>query len=117
MDAFAMATDAIFEDPHLAVDAIWRVGGGADGVSVRVIRKSPEAIVGLGDSRFDLDAMLLDVRLSEVAAPARGDQVDILDGDGAIAETVEVTGNSSIDRRRAVRTLEVSAVRPDDPEP
>lgn len=112
-----MATDAIFEDPHLAVDAIWRAGGGIKGVSVRVIRKSPDAVIGLGDNRFDLDAMLLDVRLSEIPDPTKGDQVDILDEDGEIQETVELLGNSSIDRRRAVRTVEVSAVQPDDPEP
>ncbi|MCC0808587.1 hypothetical protein FPV16_20650 [Methylobacterium sp. W2] len=116
MDAFAMGVDAIFDDPNLAIDAIWRAGGGSDGVPVRVIRKSPEAIVGLGDNRYDLNAMLIDIRLSEVAAPAKGDAVDLLDDDGELTETLLVIGMGKIDTRRLVRTCEVSAVQPDDPD-
>ncbi|KQP02657.1 hypothetical protein [Methylobacterium sp. Leaf93] len=116
MDAFAMGVDAIFDDPNLAIDAIWRAGGGSDGVSVRVIRKTPEAVVGLAGNQFDLDAMLIDIRLSEVAVPAKGDAVDLLDDDGELTETLLVIGMGKIDTRRLVRTCEVSAVQPDDPD-
>lgn len=116
MSAFDLAIGSIFDDPNMADDAIWRAGGGSDGVAVRVIRKTPEAIVGLAGNQFDLAAMLIDVRLSEVAAPAKGDAVDLLDDDGEVTETLIVTGMSKIDTRRLVRTCEVSAVQPDDPD-
>lgn len=111
-----MGVDAIFDDPNLAIDAIWRAGGGSDGVPVRVIRKTPEAIVGLAGNQFDLAAMLIDVRLSEVAVPAKGDAVDLLDDAGEVTETLNVTGMSKIDTRRLVRTCEASPVQPDDPD-
>ncbi len=109
-----MALDAAFEDPNHGEDAIWRIGGAAPGLPVRILRLSPEAIVGLGDNRFDLNAMLISVRLSEVPEPARGDQVDILDEAGMVAETVQVTNLARIDVRRLVRTCEVAPLDADD---
>ncbi|NEU15096.1 hypothetical protein G3T14_24010 [Methylobacterium sp. BTF04] len=116
MDAFAMMVDAQFEDPNLALDAFWRAGGGTDRVAVRIIRKSPEGIDTIGGNQFDLNAMLVQIRLSEVAQPAKGDQVDLLDDAGQVTETVQVTGFSRIDSRKLVRTCEVSPVAdsPDD---
>lgn len=111
-----MAVDAIFSDPNLTQDAVWRAAGSAPGVPVRIRRRSPAAVVGVGDNRFDLDAMLIDVRLSEVAAPAESDEVDLLGEDGAITMTVVVTGLSGIDRRQLVRTCEVSPLQADDPD-
>lgn len=116
MSAFTMAVDAIFSDPNLTQDAIWRVGGSGPGVPVRIRLRSPAAVVGMGDNRFDLDAMLIDVRLSEIAAPAKNDQADLLDQDGAITMTVVVTGLAGIDRRQLVRTCEVSPLAADDPD-
>ncbi|MCJ2009802.1 hypothetical protein [Methylobacterium sp. J-092] len=110
MSAFALMVDAVFADPHLAIDAVWRVGGTGDGIPVRVIRKSPEAIVGFGGNQFDLNAMLIEVRLSEVASPAEGDTIDLAGEDGEIAETVRVTNLSKIDTRKLVRTVEVEPV-------
>ncbi|MER2249539.1 hypothetical protein ABS772_06370 [Methylorubrum podarium] len=116
MSAFAMAIDATFEDPNHGEDAIWRSGGTGPGLPVRILRLSPEAIVGLGDQRYDLNAMLISVRLSEVPEPAKGDQVDILDEMGALFETLQVTGLARIDVRRLVRTCEVSPLAPDEPD-
>lgn len=116
MTAFAMAIDATFEDPNHGEDAIWRSGGTGPGLPVRILRLSPEAIIGMGDNRYDLDAMLISVRLSEVPFPTVGDQVDILDEMGALAETVEVTSLARIDMRRLVRTCGVSPLAPDDPD-
>lgn len=113
MSAFDLALDAQFADGNATEDAIWRTGGGASGVPVRVMWSSPQGIVGIGQSRFDLDAMLLSVRLSEIAAPASADEVDLLDDDGSVRMTVVVTGLAKIDTRRLVRTCEVSIV-PDD---
>jgi hypothetical protein len=116
MTAFEMAIDATFEDPNHGEDAIWRSGGTGPGLPVRILRLSPEAIVRLGDNRFDLNAMLISVRLSQVPAPARGDQVDILDEMGLLAETVQVLSFAKTDVRRLVRTCEVAPLAADDPD-
>ncbi|CAO4142179.1 head-tail joining protein [Methylorubrum extorquens] len=116
MSVFDLAVDAQFEDPNLGLDAIWRAGGAETGLPVRVRRRSPEAIIGAAGNQFDLDAMLIDVRLSEVAEPAEQDEIDLLDEDGAVTETVQVIGLARIDTRRLVRTCEVAPVLPDEPD-
>jgi hypothetical protein len=78
--AFGAAIDAIFRDANVAEDAIWRAGGVGDGVAVRVVRKSPDEVVGFGSSRAVVATVLIDVRVSEVASPASGDTAEI-DGD------------------------------------
>ena len=67
----------IFADSNIGEDALWRTGGIGAGVSVRVIRKSPDRIVGFGDSRAVMPSVLIDVRTVEVAEPAVGDTVEI----------------------------------------
>jgi hypothetical protein len=116
VSAFDDMVDAQFEDPNLGLDAIWRASGFGVGQSVRIRRRSPEAVVGLGGNQFDLNAMLIDVRLSEVSNPASGDTFAILGDDGDVAETVQVTGLSRIDARKLVRTCEVSSLAEDEPE-
>ena len=74
MIAFDQSLDRLFLDPNLASDALWRIGGTGDGVPVRVIRKSPDKIVGFGDSRAVMSSVLIDVRQSEVDLPATGDR-------------------------------------------
>ncbi len=77
MDVFAIATDALFADPNLARDAIWRAGSAGAGIAVRVATRRPDQVVGFGDSRAVLPTMLIDVRRSEVPDPASGDTVEI----------------------------------------
>jgi hypothetical protein len=48
-----------------------------DGIAVRVIRKSPDEVVGFGSSRAVMATVLIDVRVSEIASPASGDTVEI----------------------------------------
>jgi hypothetical protein len=116
MSVFALAVDAMFDDPNMADDAIWRAGGAGVGLPVRIRYRSPEGIVGLQGNQFDLSAMLLDIRLSEVAEPAEGDVVEVLDDEGAIRETIKVIGLAGIDARKLVRTCEVALLAPDDPD-
>jgi hypothetical protein len=116
VNAFTIMVNAQFEDPNLGLDAIWRAGGAETGLPVRVRRRSPEAIIGAAGNQFDLDAMLIDVRLSEVAEPAEQDEIDLLDEDGAVTETVQVIGLARIDTRHLVRTCEVASVLPDEPD-
>jgi hypothetical protein len=102
MDAFAAATDALFADPNIARDALWRAGGVGGGVSVRIIIRRPDQAVGFGDSRAVLPTTLIDVRRSEVTDPGSGDTVEI---DG---ETFEVIATPTIDSLRLVWTCEAA---------
>lgn len=77
MDAFAAATDALFADRNIARDATWRAGGAGDGTIARVIVRRPDEVVGFGGSRAVMATVLINVRASEVAAPAAGDTAEI----------------------------------------
>lgn len=77
MTVFADAVDAMFADPSLAEDALWRAGGVGAGIAVRIIRKSPDEVASFGASRAILPAVIIEVRGSEVVAPASGDSVQI----------------------------------------
>jgi hypothetical protein len=77
VDAFSAATDALFTDPNIARDAIWRAGGAGAGIAVRVVTRRPDQINSFSDSRALLPTMLIDVRRSEVSDPASGDTVEI----------------------------------------
>jgi hypothetical protein len=116
MSVLSMAVDALFDDPNLSRDAVWRANGAGDGLPVRIRRRSPEAVIGVGDNRFDLDAMLIDVRLSEVPNPAKGDTFEVEAEDGEPGGLFQVIGLSTIDSHRLVRTCEVAAIAEDDPE-
>jgi hypothetical protein len=92
LDGFPGAVDALFADRNIGEDALWRTGGLGDGVEVRVIRKSPDKIVGFGDSRAVMPSVLIDVRSSEIAMPAIGDTVEI--GTAAFAIIAEPMSDS-----------------------
>jgi hypothetical protein len=102
MTAVEMALDALFSDPNLGSDALWRAGGAGDGAAVRVIRKRPDQVVGFGDSRAVLPTVLIDVRRSEVSEPAIGDTVEI-DGD-----VFEIIATPVADSLRLVWTCEAA---------
>jgi hypothetical protein len=102
MSAIAAAIDALFSDPNLARDAIWRAGGTGDSIVVRVITKKPDQVVGFGDSRAILPTMLIDVRRSEISNPASGDTVEI-DGD-----LFEIIAAPTIDSFRLVWICEAA---------
>ncbi len=101
--AFAAAIDAIFRDGNIAEDALWRAGGLGSGQAVRIVRKSPDEVVGFGASRAVMATMLIDVRVSEVASPVAGDSVEI---DG---ELFDILGTPVRDGLGLVWTCEASA--------
>jgi hypothetical protein len=103
VDAFAAATDALFADPNIARDAVWRAGGAGAGVAVRIITRRPDQVVGFGDSRGVLPTMLIDVRRSEVSDAASGDTVEI---DG---EIFEIIATPTADSLRLVWSCEAAA--------
>lgn len=85
MNAFSDTIDIIFTDGNVAEDAIWRAGGSGPGLSVRIIRKSPDNVVSFGGSRAVMPTVVIAVRVSDVAAPRSGDTVEI---DGSIFDII-----------------------------
>lgn len=80
MPAFAAAINALFADPNIAREAIWRAGGEGEGTSVRIVWRSPDQVTDFGGGRFVSRGRFLDVRISECGGLAAGDTFEI---DGA----------------------------------
>lgn len=99
MPAFAAAIDALFTDANIATDAVYTPNG--DGpINVRVVARRPDEIVGFGDTRIHAATAVFDVPVSDVAAPAEGDTLEV---DG---ETFVVQGESVRDRDGLIWTLD-----------
>jgi hypothetical protein len=77
MPAIAMATAALFRDPNLAQDALWRSGGAGVPVAVRVMLRRPDAVTGFGQGRFVTDSVMIDVECAALGALAPGDTFEI----------------------------------------
>ena len=56
------------------IDAVYMPAGG-EPVSVRVIARRPDTIVGFGETRIHAETATFEVRASEVASPRPGDQL------------------------------------------
>ncbi|MCA4910385.1 MAG: hypothetical protein ING72_08585 [Methylobacterium sp.] len=77
IDAFASTIDALFADPNIGEDALWKAGGVGPAVAVRVIRKSPDRVAEFGDSRAVLPTVGIDIRRSQAATITEGDLIVI----------------------------------------
>jgi len=100
MSAFTAAVDVIFADPNMAADATWLRGGFAPAIPCRVIRARPDDIVDYGAARVVSATQRLDVRVSEITDPAKGDL--ILIG----AERFRVQSQPRADRERLVWSID-----------
>lgn len=77
MTAFIIAIDGLFVDPHVARNALYRPGDTGPGVLVRVVIGRPDLVGSFGETRIVSGTATLEVRRSEVAAPAEGDSFEI----------------------------------------
>ena len=104
MTACATAIDALFADPNLGLDAVYRVGGADPGVPLRVILRRPDRISEFGQTRIVAETVIIDVRISDVAAPTDGDTIE---ADGMV---YVVQGEPIRDVERLVWTIEARPV-------
>ena len=104
IDAFASAIDALFADPNIGEDALWKAGGVGTGVAVRIIRKSPDRMAEFGDSRAVLPTVGIDIRRSQAATITEGDL--ILIG----ADTFKIIGEPMSDALGLVSACEAVKV-------
>jgi hypothetical protein len=100
MTIVAAAIDALFADRHLALDAVYRAGGADPGVPVRAIVRQPDRVGAFGETRIVAATVVIDVRVSEVAAPA---EADTIDADGTV---YVIQGEPTRDAERLVWTIE-----------
>jgi hypothetical protein len=73
MTAFAFATDTMFADPNMAVDAVYRAGGTGAPLPCRIILTAPDAVAEFNAGRFVVDTVIVAVRTAQVPALAIGD--------------------------------------------
>ena len=99
MNAFATAMNAIFADANMAVGALWFAGGTGPGVTVRVIRKSPDEVTPFGAGRILSETTMLDARAADMPTPAPGDLIRIG------LEDFILQGEPKLDRERLIWTL------------
>ena len=96
MTAFDLATDSLFTDPNLAVNALLRLGGTGPIQSIRVILAMPDRFANFGEGRFVVDTVLLNVRLADAPVLLAGDTVEIA------GQLHEVRGTPTRDTDRLV---------------
>lgn len=104
MFAFTSAIDALFADPNIGEDALWKAGGVGAGVAVRIIRKLPDRMAEFGDSRAVLPTVGIDIRRSQSSTITEGDL--ILIG----AETYRIIGEPMGDALGLVSVCEAVKV-------
>ena len=104
MTAFDLATDSLFADQNLAVDALLRVGGISPAQPIRVIRAMPDQFTSFGEGRFLVDTVLLNIRLADAPVLTAGDTVEIA------GQLHEVQGTPTRDTNRLVWLAEARAL-------
>ena len=104
MTAFDLATDSLFTDPNLAVDALLRLDGTGPIQSIRVILAMPDRLANFGEGRFVVDTVLLNVRLADAPVLLAGDTVEIA------GQLHEVRGTPTRDTDRLVWLAEARAL-------
>ena len=77
MNAFATAIDILFTDPNLGVDAIYHTGGAGEAITLRAIIRQPDRIGNFGETRIATQTTLVDIRTSDIPAPAEGDTIEM----------------------------------------
>lgn len=77
------AVDPVFT--AFGEDATWIGDGSGAPVAIKIIRQAPDDLTSFGAARILSDAMVVSVRVSEVAAPAVGDAIQF----GAVTYAVQ----------------------------
>ena len=75
MTVFQGAVDATFA--AFGIDAVYTPAGGGEPISVRIIAKRPDEIIGFGETRIHAETTTFEVRASEVSSPGPGDQLTV----------------------------------------
>ena len=77
MTAFSAAIDALFQDANMAADAVYRPARSVTDTPCRVILSQPDEGTDYGSASIISETQMIDVRVSEVAAPTEGDRFTV----------------------------------------
>jgi len=83
--AFEAAAADLFANPDVARDATYRPGGSGDGTSIRVIVRSLDRLLDVGEVRVQTATAMFDVRVAEIPDPRPGDTLAV-DGDAFVVQ-------------------------------
>lgn len=86
MNDFETGADVLFNDPNRSKEAQYRAGGSGPEQSVRVLFSRPMREMGFGTTGLMARDLVARIRLSDVAAPKKGDTVEIDDVIYRVAE-------------------------------
>lgn len=98
--AVQIAVDAVFNDPNIAVDAIWTAAASGTPVTVRAIVQAADQATRFDMIRVQSETLVLDVRVSEMAAPVEGDVIEVL------GEMRVIQGLPERDARRLIWSID-----------
>jgi hypothetical protein len=98
--ALAIAIDALFTDPNLGTDAVYRAGDADPGTIVKAIVRQPDRVGTFGETRIATETTIVDIRTSELTAPAEGDTIEM---NGTV---YVIQGKPIRDAERLIWTLE-----------
>ncbi len=101
MGAIETAINALFADPNIAMDAIYRTEGTGDPQTVRIVTKRPDEVLDFGDCRVVTATTVVEVRVSELASPQAGDTLEIG------GETFIIQGMPRRDSERLIWSLDL----------
>ena len=104
MTAFDLATDSLFADQNLAVDALLRLSGTGPALAIRVIRAMPDGFASFSEGRFVVDIVLLSIRLADAPGLSAGDTLEIA------GQIHEVQGTPTRDTNRLIWLAEARAL-------
>jgi hypothetical protein len=101
MTAFALAIDLLFADANLAHEA-WHRDSEGQFTRIRIIPRRNDAVNEFGAARLVSETFRFDVRVSELPAPCRDEQILFED------ETFLIQGEPIRDRDRLIWTIEAT---------
>ncbi|WP_347268361.1 hypothetical protein [Paracoccus sp. (in: a-proteobacteria)] len=101
MSVFEAALGRIFDNPSMAVAAVWISATTSEERPIRVIRRAPDRITEFGAGRFVSDSMMVDVRVTDLPAPRPGDLL-VIGSDSFILQ-----GEPIRDRERLIWSLDL----------
>lgn len=99
MTAFAAAMDVLFSDPNISAAATYLPAGDVSR-EIRVVVSRPDVVQDFSSARVHTDTVVVEIRVSDVSQPRRGDRL-VIGG-----ETRAIQGVPARDRDRLVWTVD-----------
>ncbi len=97
---FKAMIDQLFTDPNMGADASYQSGVSAP-ITVRIMMKIPDTVIGFGDGQFHTSQRIFDIRTSEIQSPKVGDKITVK------GITYKIQSEPQADRERLVWRLDV----------